>query len=442
MPCDQMKKLITDSLRNGTFDKAMLKEMEEHLLQCPECRSEREQEDRLFKLISENASEDVPDERLEDFGSRLRSRLRASASILGRLVPAFAAMMSRLILAFVPIFLPIFLLFLWLLVDRKQFQAYTHWLSYRPSLVGILILGISIWVVITACGKLTDWMQKKISSAWTDVRKPVITRLQVAPRCPRDEARLAHEIETCIRSKRLVRAVLWSIPTLICIAFGVEFSSLLFVSDDSGFSLVPQFVRYALGAFLVILSAYSGYAITQVIREARDDAKIRPRDPARGIALIRSLKKWRLKYLFNLFFAVMLACSGWEVYNSSVEVHSSRDICQAYQFAEQGKSDKAIQMLQQNMKYYPNQPSVLYAYILIGDIDAKEGRRVDSLQVYRDGIREYNRLSRRHFPPFDQNLVYSYAVDLYRRLGEKDKACAIINEHLKDSTVIDIRPPK
>jgi hypothetical protein len=413
MDCERVKNLISDYLR-GALDEDIRAQVEEHLSSCPECRSEIETEKKLCFLISENSSNEPTPEYLGEFNGRLRSRLRATASILWRMMPVFVGGTIPLILAVC------FLLY------TRYYCFYDNWLANTPPLESTLIELLVIGVIVA----LAVWSMVKLI--------PRVT-LKGIPRFAADERKLKQEISSCVHTNNALQRVLWCLPAASFLAIGVTFIWLA-ASEEGMYLGLPPGMRYAFAVFQFAFWAYIGYVVTSLLKKASEARRSLPPQEFRQ----RQRGQWsscysrNAKLLLAVYFLGTALPGWWLIYTSNVRLNSSALVAQAEKYAKQGNDDRAAAMLHECMRKYPNQPSVLLAYISMGDLYSREGRAAESVHAYREGVQAYTRISKLYFTDFDRMFVYEYAVGLYCRLGDKSKARAIAETHLKTAPMIDI----
>ena len=391
MNCPEAQNLIPQYL-SGELDEDTRRQVEEHISGCPDCQEGMRREQSLRHLICQSA-DDPPEDYWDDYNDELRSRIRGAVAMSWRMgcLPAG----------------------LWGLIGGGLIVGpICVWLSFGNGLGGIhpdwlrWLLEIALLVIVGGGMSIISGLVIRCA-------------IRGLPKYEREERGLKQIIS---RNPRY-RAAFLAFFMLVYLGIPAFTAGLTFWIG----CYLPTWARFSFA--VVVFLGFAG--ILPGAYRYLDGFISGSQIPGRS----RKYRLWMAVpyYLACIAMVAPVASVAWNTH-----VHEHLDAPLAYRDEadaayRSGDAGRAISILRSCIRKYDDTYHVLGCYEYLGRIYVETGKEEQSLVIFHDGIRTYERLllhPKYSYSKDDQLDFLGDAAQLYIDLGQNREAYQLYSTRL------------
>jgi tetratricopeptide (TPR) repeat protein len=383
MNCSEVQNLIPQYL-SGELDDDIRRRVEEHISGCPDCQEGMRREQSLRHLICQSA-DDPPGDYWDDYNDELRSRIRGAVAMSWRMGCLPGGLLGLIVGGLIvgPICV-------WLSCGDGLGKVHPDWLRWLLATALILIVGYGMSIISGLVIRCTT---------------------RGLPKYEREERGL----ERIISRNPRYRAAFVAFFMLVALGTPAFLAGFTFWI---GWYL-PTWARFsfAVVVFLGFASILPGYY--QYLRGFISGSQI----PGRS----RKYRLWHaaLHYLACVAMLAVVASVAW---NTHVHEHLDAPLAcrdEADAAYRSGDAGRAISILRSCIRKYDDTYHVLGCYENLGRIYVEMGKEKQSLVIFHEGIKTYERLllHTKYSYSKDEQLDFLYdAAQLYIDLYQNREA--------------------
>ena len=394
MNCSEAQNLIPEYL-SGELDEDTRRELEEHISGCPDCQEGMRREQSLGDLIGQSA-DDPPGDYWDNYNDEVRSRIRGAVAISRRMGCLPGGLVGLIFGGLIvgPIIV-------WLTFGNGLGKVHPDWLRWLLEAAIIVIVGSGAGII-----------------AGLVVRRTITQGL---PKYEREERGL----------KQIISRNPWYRAAFLAFFIMIELAFPVFVI----WVLVPHmhFPAWVRGILAVLIfigfsSIIPGcYRYLHDYLDGRTDSLIQlpTRQGVKKIPLSFRL----MRYALLIIVGALLLEIGISRY-LQVPSDCRQEAESAY---ESGDVDSAVSILRSGIKKYGNRYRVLDCYEYLGRIYVETGKEEQSLVIFHDGVKTYERLllhPKYSYSKDEQLDFLGDAAQLYIDLGQNREAFQLYSTRL------------